>query len=321
MIQSLVRETRPVALEVHALLREMDPSRWRDGLESGLEARCAALARRLSTLVGRAPEDAFAERLGELRELLGEHVPDAGLPVPESRDAWFGYRKRLQEAYESLGVSMRAESVPIPALRPTNYVRSAWHVAISVTLLVLVEEVLSARSLWLVPLCFAASFWCLEALRHFTEPGRKFLLWIFGAVAHPHERYRVNSSTWFVSALVILGAVFEPMLCAVALVALGVGDPAAGLVGRKLGRTKLVGQRSLEGSLAMLFAAGFACFGVLMIWHRALPVGTMLAVSAATALFATVAELFSGPVDDNFSIPLVAASGGWLALHAATMIG
>ncbi len=322
MSESLARASQSVALEIHALLREMDPSRWRDGVETALRRRCTSLAGQLDKVLGRAPATAeVGDKLGEIGALLSAELPAADLPADESRDAWTGYRKQLQEAYESLGVSMRAASVPIPALRPMNYVRSAWHVLISVVLVVLVEEVLTPRSLWLVPLCFASFFWILEGWRHFTETGRTVLLWLFGAVAHPHERYRVNSSTYFGTGLVILGAVFEPMLCAVALISLGIGDPVAGWVGRKLGRTKLVGQRSLEGSLAMLFAAGVATFVVLQIWHGSLAVGTMLAVSALTALFATVAELFSGPIDDNFSIPLAAASGGWLALHGASFIG
>jgi dolichol kinase len=320
MSQTLALDARPVALELCQLLGEMDPSRWRDGFEIKLRAQCKRLSTRLEKLIGRAPEADFSSRLEELSELLSERVPDVDLPVAESHRAWSGYFKQLHEAYELLGVSMRAQSVPIPAVRPTNYVRSACHAAISIGLVVLVEEVLNARTKWIVPLCFASFFWVLEAWRHYTDTGRAFLLWVFGAVAHPHERHQVNSSTWFGTALAILGVLFDPMLCAVALITLGVGDPAAGLVGRRFGRTKLVGQRSLEGSLAMLFVGGFATFTVLMVWHASLPMGTMLAVSASTALFATVAELFSNSVDDNFSIPLAAAAGGWLALHAATLI-
>lgn len=320
MSQSLALDARPLALEIYKLLREMDPSRWRDGVEKALHARCKGLSARLQQLLGRAPEAAFSARLEVLSELLGDRVPAADLPKGESRSAWFGFFKQLQEAYEQLSVSLRAESVSLPAVRPTNYVRSACHAAISIFLVVLVEEVLTSRAMWLLPLCFASSFWLMEAWRHYTDTGREFLLWVFGAVAHPHERHQVNSSTWFGTALLILGAVFEPMLCAVGLVALGIGDPAAGLVGRRFGKTKLVGQRSLEGSLAMLFVAGFGTMVVLLVWHQALPLGTMLAVSASTALFATVAELFSGRVDDNFSIPLAAASGGWIALHASNLI-
>ena len=321
MSAALARATQPLALEVHALLKEMDTSRWRDDAEASIRRRCAALGRRLERLVGREPDAALEGQVDLLGTLLRSELPPDDLPAEEARSAWTGFRKQLSEAYESLGVSMRAASVPIPAVRPTNYVRSFWHASVSILLVVLVEEVLSRRALWLVPLCFASTFWLLEAWRQFSDTGRTVLLWLFGRVAHPHERYRVNSSTWFATALVILGAIFEPMLCAVALISLGVGDPAAGLVGRKLGRTKLIGQRSLEGSLAMLFVAGAAVFAVLRIWHPELATGTMLAVAAMTALTATVAELCSGPLDDNFTIPLAAAAGGWLALHGGTLIG
>jgi dolichol kinase len=140
-------------------------------------------------------------------------------------------------------------------------------------------------------------------------------LWIFRSIAHPHERYRVNSSTWYGTALTILGFTFEPMLCSVAIAVLGIADPAAALIGRRFGRIKLVNSRTLEGSVTFFVVGTLAALAVLLVWHIDIGGNALVAVALGAALPAAVTELLSRRVDDNLSVPLVAAAGGWLALQ------
>ena len=310
---------RPLALELHGLLRDLDPSRW-DGVEAAARARIAQLEQQLSGVLGRsddAPQvheaPTIVERLDDIALLLRERVPAEDLPRHVRNDAWARFRKQLSAAYEALGVALESWSVQVPSLRPTNYTRSSFHALISIVLLVLVEEVLTRRQLWLIPLCFAASFWFLETARQFSDTARAFLLWLFRAIAHPHERYRINSATWFTTALLIIGALYEPMACAVALAVLGLADPAAALVGRRWGNTTLMNNRSLEGTITFTVVATLAALAVLAIWHGDLSWPARLLVALGAAIPAAVAELVSRRIDDNLSIPVVAATGAYLA--------
>ena len=134
----------------------------------------------------------------------------------------------------------------------------------------------------------------------------------FGPVAHAHEHTQVNSSTWYVTALLLL-ALFAPRLSAeIALVVLGFADPLAGIVGRRFGRTRIRAGRSLEGSLAFVAAGTLAGLGAAAIFH-ALPFGSMLVLAAVGAVVGAVAEVVSTRLDDNFSIPVTAALGVTLA--------
>ena len=90
---------------------------------------------------------------------------------------------------------------------------------------------------------------------------------------------------------------------------LGVGDPVAGLIGRRWGRTKLVGGRSLEGSLAFVAAGGIAAAIALIAYYPTLSLGVIAALAFTAALAGALAELLVRKVDDNFSIPVAAGAG------------
>ena len=60
-----------------------------------------------------------------------------------------------------------------------------------------------------------------------------------GPIAHPHERYVVNSATWYATSLTLLAVAFEPMAQSIGVIVLGLADPAAGIVGRRFGTRKL----------------------------------------------------------------------------------
>ena len=94
---------------------------------------------------------------------------------------------------------------------------------------------------------------------------------------------------------------------AAALAVLGVGDPAAGLVGRRWGRRQLAGGRTLEGTLAFALFGSLAAFAVLLLWHGAAPMPALIAVSVAAGAAGAVAEAASVRIDDNLSVPLAAA--------------
>lgn len=312
MSHALALQSAPLAREVYALLRDMDPSRFRRKFANKLRERSSDLAERFAEMSAEGGlEHSLRSRCAELATVLREHVP---APSEDARRAWSGYRGRLQGAYAQLSQSLRANSVAVPAVRPTNVVRSLAHATFSTLIVLLLEYGLDERTRWLLPLVFAASFWAMEAARHFNERARTFLLWIFSSVAHPHERHRINSSTWLGTGLVILGLVFEAQYCVVGVAILGFADPIAALVGRRWGRHQLIHGRSLEGSIAFLIVGTLVAWAVLMIWHGHLGVGGAFVIAFAGGLFGAVAELVSGRrVDDNLSIPLAGAGGAWLA--------
>ena len=199
-----------------------------------------------------------------------------------------------------------AFEAPVPVARPTNYIRSLFHVASGGLSLALLRLVPSRGSLIAVAATFAAVAWSLEGIRRVSPAANDLLMKVLSPIAHPRERDHVNSSTWYGTALLIL-AVFFPLRAAeIGVVVLGLADPAAGFIGRRYGRTRLRKGRSLEGTLAFVVAGAIGALASLAVFY-AMPWSSRIILALAGAIAGAVAELVSTRLDDNFTIPLTTA--------------
>jgi dolichol kinase len=202
----------------------------------------------------------------------------------------------------------------VAAARPENLFRSAHHAIASMGALVLLEWVLTPQSAVIAATAFAAFAWTLELTRRAWPAWNAVLMRALGVIAHRHEHTTVNSATWMGTGLALIAPFFAQPTLALALVTIGLGDPAAGFVGRRYGRHILVNDRSLEGSLAYVVVAFLAGWAALAIWHPAL--GELAVASAAVAAVSgAVTELFCRRVDDNFAVPVVVALAVGLVLQ------
>lgn len=159
------------------------------------------------------------------------------------------------------------------------------------------------------------------ARRRSLEVNRRFIF-LFGALLRGNESSDLTASTYFLVAASTVFLLCHRSAAALALVFAAVGDPAAGMVGERWGKTWLTREgsahsppglrltrevspqvkgKSLEGSLAFLGAclvAGLALVAItdLVLWQ-----------AVAGAFCATAVEFLSLRVNDNLSIPLVTA--------------
>lgn len=317
--QLLKHSGRDIAIELHRLLKEIDPAAWRADLQARAEERASHIAEMIrQTRAGAVVEDRLTELSAKLQD-LARHIeanrPARDLSRAEARAAWQAFRTRMAPHYESLARGLRAHAVHVPALRPTNYARSLFHVGSGLLALAMIYWVLSSTGMLIIAATFAVGGWTMEAWRRVNPKVNDRLMAAFGPVSHPHEHWRVNSATWYASALLLLALLGQPLLSAVAVTVLALADPAAGLIGRKWGRIKLVNGRSLEGSSTFFVVATLAAFGVAAGMYGVAIVPALL-IALAAALPATLAELFSRVLDDNFTVPVAAAVGGWIAMSA-----
>ncbi|MCB9639361.1 MAG: hypothetical protein H6728_15250 [Myxococcales bacterium] len=324
MTPAMTMEIEQVALELHKVLRDMDPAQWRDDLEATLRDRMARLSERMTQLQAklsqwkdaagqRAEIEALSQRWNSLQELIREHMPRVGLSNMEIKQEWASFRKQMLGAYEDLIGGLGRFSIHVPHLRPTNYMRNLYHVGNGLMILALIEFILSPRSMIWVAGGFCVFVWTLEITRRIWPRFNDFLMEkVFHKVAHPHEAVHVNSATWYVNALFLLSLTCPPAICAMAVVVLGFADPAAAIIGRRFGRHRLVNGRSLEGSFTFWVVGAIAALVTLQIFHPTIGFGSALLMSLGAALAGALAELFSQRIDDNLSIPLASAAGASL---------
>jgi dolichol kinase len=143
----------------------------------------------------------------------------------------------------------------------------------------------------------------------------RFVNGAFRHIARPGEAHQVPAATWYGLAI-FLGAILypKPALLLGAL-ALGFGDPAAQIVGKRWGRRKLVGQKSVAGALGFVAAATCAsAIFLLLTLPSGDPLrgpGPLLGLSLLVGVVGATAEVLSGRVDDNFTIPMAAGLAVW----------
>jgi dolichol kinase len=271
--------------------------------------RIAAVSQRVEQLaqdVARWPNLAGAiDRVGAL---LGPAAPD----VPQS-EAWTALRRQLGESYDAL-VALLAADASEP--RPTNYARVAFHMGSAGLGLLATLVVFTTPQLPYAAATLAGSAWILELLRRRSPGFNATLMRFFRRISRPAEAERINSGTWYMTALVVLTLTYSPLLCVIAVSVLGFADPAAAIIGRRFGRIRLRNGRSLEGSLAFVAAGTLAA--VAFVQFLAVPPAPAIAwpTALAAAIVGALAELFSRRIDDNFAIPIAALLGAWSMLAA-----
>jgi dolichol kinase len=222
------------------------------------------------------------------------------------------FKKKMQPAYQALAQELREQSIHVPSLRPTNYARNAFHLT-SATVAVLCIELLPWSVVIGIAVAWAAFAWSCEISRRVSPKMNALLMRLFEKVAHPHEAIRVNSATWYATALLVLSLTHSPLICMAAVAVLGVGDPMAAVIGKRFGKIRLVNGRSLEGSLAFVVSSAAVVFGLLRIFHPGIAVGAAVLLASIVALAGAIAELLTHRLDDNLTIPLAVGAGAGLS--------
>ena len=306
-IELALQDARALALELEGLLAALA------GEPESVGARLEAAMDRIEAVLlhDEWPSLPFADELRRLQDTLGAHREDPG-----AESFWPRLQVQLSETYEAVAAALRADDAPTRVARPTNWSRSGFHVSSALFCLFLTLVVFTPSQLPWAAAAFAGTAWFLEALRRISPRWNDRLMSFFRAIVHPSERWRVNSATWYMTALVGLAATGSTVLAVVGVTVLGFGDPLAGMVGRRFGRVQLVNGRTLEGSLAFVVVGTTASFGVLQLLPSVPAFGAALVIAATGTVFGAVAEALSRRVDDNLSVPWCAALGAMVAVYA-----
>ena len=138
----------------------------------------------------------------------------------------------------------------------------------------------------------------VEVTRRLAPPMQRALDCVAGSLFRPHEHAGVTGATWLILALLLTIAVLPRPEAIATMWAAAVGDPAATLVGRTVGRIRLHPDgKSLEGSLACLATTALGAW---------LVAGLPASVALLAGLAAALAEWPRGPLDDNIRISVAA---------------
>ena len=191
-----------------------------------------------------------------------------------------------------------------------HWARKIWHFAGVMTI---------AFVYHLVPLPWAiAMAWSLTALfvildfwRLRSSTINSGLIWFFKPFMREEERQRLAGTTFLLLGSAIIITFCPPPVTELTLILLAVADPLASIVGLRFGQDKLVGNKSLQGTMAAFFACMF--LSAFYFWQMNLMVERLVLVSILCGLIGAIAELIPiFKLDDNFTFPVLSGTSLWI---------
>jgi len=174
--------------------------------------------------------------------------------------------------------------------------RKAIHLSFILVPLIYLYDVLPKRFIVRGLLAAVLVSLVFELARMHDARVRLLLSRFFRDLVRRHESKQLLGSTYLLIAAVLTIELFSKEVAVASLGALVLGDSAAALVGKTMGRVRILG-KTLEGSIACFVVSFLFAWGV---------VGLPAWMAACGALTATLFELLPVPLDDNFRIPLSA---------------
>lgn len=190
--------------------------------------------------------------------------------------------------------------------------RRLWHMGGVLAIVVLYLNLTHAQSLKLASVVTFV-FVTLDLLRQSLPRLNSTIIRVFGPFMRENEKNGIAGTTALLLGVFIIVYFFPPDVVTLSLLFLAFADPIASYVGIRFGKDKIIGSKSLQGSLAAFFVCTLIAAGYFFV--RNMMLERLLIVSLIAGLIGAISELVPvGRLDDNFTFPLLSATLLWLLL-------
>jgi diacylglycerol kinase (CTP) len=150
----------------------------------------------------------------------------------------------------------------------------------------------------------------IDILRLRYPQLNEVLTHLFHPIMRESERYRLAGTSYLLTGVAIVTLVFQREIVLLTLLFLAFADPIASYFGIRFGKDKLLGQKSLQGTLAAFFVCAVLSF--VFFYTHGILMDRLLMVSLLSGLIGALAELI--PIwkfDDNLTLPVLSSTFLW----------
>ncbi len=151
----------------------------------------------------------------------------------------------------------------------------------------------------------------IDLLRRYLPKLNETLVQILQPIMRDNERNNLAGTTYLLAGVFLIVFLFPKDIVVLSLLFLAIADPLASYFGLMYGKDKLIGRKSLQGSLAAFFVC--MLISSLYFYFHGLMVERLFIVSLLAGFIGAASELIPfGKLDDNFSFPVTSSAMLWL---------
>jgi dolichol kinase len=194
---------------------------------------------------------------------------------------------------------------PIKERHDLHISRKIFH-NLGILSILVVYHNLSYQNAIQLSLLFTVAITAFDFLRLKTNFFSDVTMKLFRRVMRENELNEWSATTYLMYGVSIVVLIFPREVATLALGLLAFGDPISSIVGVQYGKDKILGNKSLQGTLA-----GFVTCTIvsgLFYYSKGIMLERIVLVSILSGLIGAISELIPvGKLDDNLSFPVIAA--------------
>lgn len=279
-------------------------------------AESAQIQGKLSQLKKESTDSRLSELFKEMNQKLETSIEYLRDKVDKEKFSalWIELAASYEKILLTISARPNVAKGKLKHLKPINFFRSGFHVFNAALVVVLYQYFLSFQTSAIVLGSLLGLFTFLEITRRFSDRFNDYLIdKVFGLISRPKERHKVNSASYYLLALTIMVLLVPQAPFLIGVIALGIGDPMANIIGKKIGGLKIYKEKSLAGTLAFAVSAFIAIvICSLYVLDVSLATDQLLFMAASVSVAGAIIELFSNKFDDNFTLIVGCSSVAYL---------
>ena len=196
--------------------------------------------------------------------------------------------------------------MPLRARNDIHLARRLWHVC-GVLVVVTLYWIVPPERAHFTVLALCLPVIAVDIVRLFIPRFNRTLTWLFRPFMREHEQDRVAGLSYMLAGVIFIVLLFSRNVVLLSLLFLAFADPLASFFGIRYGRDKLIGEKSLQGSLAAFVTCFLLSLGFFYVMD--LMRERLFIVCLVAGMIGAIGELVPvGKIDDNFVFPCLSAT-------------
>ena len=191
--------------------------------------------------------------------------------------------------------------------------RKLWH-ACGIGLMVVIYSTAGHRVASLILFAAAAVVIPIDQLRRTKPALNRLAINLLGPVMRNHEMKQLSGMTYLIMGTAYLLLFFGQHLVMLTLLFLAIGDPVASFFGIRYGKDKIIGNKTLQGTMASFVIC--TVVAALYYYYQNVMTERLLIVAPLSGLIGAAAEVIPvGKLDDNLTFPIICSTLLWGLFH------